>query len=422
MTNRLTFASLHPAELLWVYRLLTAGRAWAVCDPRCTDGLADDFRAFHRFIDNVRLLDDLLIQSDDPPTAPFRCSAQTPEGVFAWAAEAHLLTKEAAQQTPVELAQALANLEASLSQTPTLDALFNKPLLSNLKRLQALYALTDLETQLLAFATLVSEPRRHAVYAVLRCFNFEADYSIAPAVFACAAGMSFETARNLFYADSPLTQFLLRRNSTGYGHDFSARLGCGEFLPLSVLMDRPLYDDEATCGLFSPTDLTLLPAAGASAAVDVPSRERALWLTQSIHNAVADNTCGFNLLFRNRSELRLILRHLTSSGLHAYSPTPSDIVRQNDEVSYPHNEMQVLRFSQAILRNRRDAFLVVATADDLFLKNVRQWAGHSMIGNRGEILSCLKTNPTPTLWYSDPRTPTALIDLIADGFAYVGTP
>ena len=45
-----------------------------------------------------------------------------------------------------------------------------------------------------------------------------------------------------------------------------------------------------------------------------------------------------------------------------------------------------------------------------------------MIGNRGEILSCLKTNPTPTLWYSDPRTPTALIDSIANGFAYVGTP
>ena len=93
-------------------------------------------------------------------------------------------------------------------------------------------------------------------------------------------------------------------------------------------------------------------------------------------------------------------------------------MRQNVEVSYPHNEMQVLRFSQAILRNRRDAFLVVATTDDLFLQNVRQRAGHSMIGNRGEILSRLKTNPAPTLWYSDPHTPTALIESIA----YVGTP
>lgn len=362
------------------------------------------------------------MQSDDPPTTPLGCSAQTPEGVFAWAAEAHLLTKEAAQQTPSELAQAVANLEASLSQTPTLDALFNEPLLSNLKRLQALYALTDPETQLLAFAALASEPHRHAVYAVLRCFNFEADYSVAPAVFACATGISFETARDLFYADSPLTRFLLRRNSTGYGHDFSARLGCGEFLPLSVLIDRPLYDDEVTCGLFSPTDLTSLPTAGDSAAVDPPSQERALWLTQSIRHAVADHTHGFNLLFRSRNELRFILRHLTSSGLHAYSPTPSDIVRQNDEVSYPHSEMQVLRFSQAILQNRRDAFLMVATADDLFLKNVHQWAGHSMIGNRGEILSCLRTNPTPTLWFSDPHTPTALTDSIADGFAYVGKP
>ena len=146
------------------------------------------------------------------------------------------------------------------------------------------------------------------------------------------------------------------------------------------------------------------------------------WLSQSIRNAVADHARGFNLLFRNRNELRLILRHLTSSGLHAYSPTPSDIVRQNDEVSYPHTQMQVLRFSQAILRNRRDAFLVVETADDLFLKNIRQFAGHSMLGNRGEILSCLRTNPTPTLWLSDPRTPAALIDSIADGFAYVGQP
>lgn len=422
MTSDLTFASLHPAELLWVYRLLTAGYAWAVCDTHCrVNDLASGFRAFHHFMDNVRTLNDLLMQSENPPKS-LGCNTQTPEGIFTWAAESHLLSKEMAQATPPTLAQALANLEASLSPTPTIDALFNDPLRSNLKRVQALYALSNLETQLLAFAALASEPHRRAVYAVLRCFNFEADYSVAPAVFACATGISFETASDLFYTDSPLTRFLLRRNSTGYGQDFSARLGCGEFLPLSILIDRPLYDDELSCELFSPTDLASLPAAGNSAAVNDSSREKELWLTQSIRNAVTDHACGFNLLFRNRNELRRVLRNLTSSGLHAYSPTPSDIVRQNDEVSYPHTQLQVLRFSQTILRNRRDAFLVVDTADDLFLKNVRRFAGHSIIGNRGEILSCLRTNPTPTLWLSDPRTPTALIDSIADGFAYVGNP
>lgn len=420
----------HPAEVLWVYRLLVRLPDWKKLDiwawenRRFSGAFAPiaqftarvykletrHHRALHtaerspRYPDaapsffNVKTLQVTDNETDDTLLLTRNGASATDVGwVLSAAAAAGLIPADAAAEPPAELTEALSAQENRLGSRPNLPELFHEPLCSNLQRLQSLFALTDTETQILGFITLAGT-HGTVLGHILNCFDFE-NYDHSPrfrdGIFRVIAGIigaalyqSATEILRLLDRASPLMTHLLVRNPTdppitdnGLCHHIFA----GPYFPLgtlSDLMDLPMPEQELTAGLF-----TRLP---------IPAETEPLSENHPYVQALRTKNAGLSIgLFGSSFKSRLpnveAFAQYFRAPLFLLSPSPV-VLRDFYDVDHTLTRSEVLIRTLTALRGHAKAVLLISEAEDILCDDRAACEA---------LTTAVRQNPFPIIWHSD---------------------
>lgn len=424
----------HPAEVLWVYRLLVRLPSWKKLDIWAWENrrFSGAFAPIAQFTARVYRLEarhrpalHVAVRSSEeaphyPDAAPSFFNIKTlqltdnetgdtlpltREGASAtdagWvlgaAAAAGLISADAAAEPPAELTEALATHENRLGSQPSLTELFHEPLCGNLQRLQSLFALTDTETQILGFVTLAGT-HGTVLGNLLDCFDFE-NHNHSPRfrdgifrVIAGIIGTAFKrpTAEilRLLVRSSPLMKHLLVRNPADppvTDNGLCHHLFAGPYFPLNTLsdvMDLPMTEQELTAGLF-----TRLPVA----AETKPLSENHPYI-QALRTGSTGLSIGLlrGSLKSHLPSLEAFAQYL-GAPLFLLSPSPV-VLRDFYDVDHTLTRTEVLIRTLTALRGHTKAVLLISEAEDILCDDSAACEA---------LTAAVRQSPFPIVWHSD---------------------